>query len=276
MGVMKRFPVGSSTGTVNAAVGDDVYAGTAVNVSATIASASGGNYESLAVSAVPAVTVVSDDVYTTTESLRATANAAEGATITYSASVGAPVTGSDVTVTRCTGPLPTRRSSGLTGTVNAAVGDDVYAGTATNVSATISSASGGNYESLAVSAVPAVTVVTDDVDATTVSLSATANRSEERRVGKEGRVGSSVTESAVKVSLSNGQTMTMTVGSACGTVVVAVDDDVYAGTATNVSATISSASGGNYESLAVSAVPAVTVVTDDVDATTVSLSATAN
>ena len=48
---------------------------------------------------MPAVTVVSDDVDATTVCLAATANAAEGGTITYTASVGAPVTGSDVTVT---------------------------------------------------------------------------------------------------------------------------------------------------------------------------------
>ena len=60
---------------------------------------SGGNYESLAVSAVPAVTVGHDDVDTTTVSLGGDGGAAEGGTITYTASVGAPVTGSDVTVT---------------------------------------------------------------------------------------------------------------------------------------------------------------------------------
>ena len=43
-----------------------------------------------------ATTVVSDDVDTTTVSLTATASAAEGGTITYTASVGAPVTGSPV------------------------------------------------------------------------------------------------------------------------------------------------------------------------------------
>src|SRR5688572_155428 len=265
MGVMKRFPVGSSTGTVNAAVGDDVYAGTAVNVSATIASASGGNYESLAVSAVPAVTVVSDDVDTTTVSLSATAKAAEGGTSIYTASVRAPVTGSDVTVTLSNGQTITIPVGSSTGTVNAAVGDDVYAGTAVNVSATIASASGGNYESLAVSAVPAVTVVSDDVYTTTESLRATANAAEGATITYSASVGAPVTGSDVTVTRCTGPLPTRRSSGLTGTVNAAVGDDVYAGTAVNVSATIASASGGNYESLAVSAVPAVTVVSDDVD-----------
>src|SRR4029077_12897662 len=114
---------------------------------AAIQSASGGNYEALAVDATAATTTVSDDVDTTTVSLTATPSASEGGTITYTASVGAPVTGSDVTVTLDNGQTITIAVGSSTGSVTVPVGDDVYAGTATNVSAAIQSATGGNYES---------------------------------------------------------------------------------------------------------------------------------
>src|SRR6202008_2421270 len=141
---------------------------TAVNVAATLAWASGGNYEILSVSAGPAVTGVTGHVPRRTVRLSPTGAAGEGGTITYTASVGAPVTGSDVTVSLSSGQTITIPVGSSSGTVNVPVGDDLYAGTAVNVAATIASASGGNYESLSVSAVPAVTVVTDDVDVTTV------------------------------------------------------------------------------------------------------------
>src|SRR5205085_1061443 len=152
---------------------------------------------------------------------------------------------------------------------------DVYAGTATNVTAAISSASGGNYESLAVNAAAVTTVVTDDVDTTTVSLTATAaaaeggtiTRTEDGRAGKRGR--------PETVAQDNGQSKAFAVGVSLGSRRVGLAADVYAGTATNVTAAISSASGGNYESLAVNAAAVTTVVTDDVDTTTVSLTATA-
>ncbi|WP_236170520.1 immunoglobulin-like domain-containing protein, partial [Pseudomonas parakoreensis] len=94
---------GKTTGTVTVpAPADDVYkdAGT---VEATIKSATGGNFENLVTSNIPAVTSVTDTVDTTTVKLTATESAAEGGTVTYTATVGAPVTGSPVVVTLANG-----------------------------------------------------------------------------------------------------------------------------------------------------------------------------
>ncbi|MBH8615285.1 hypothetical protein I4N56_033810, partial [Pseudomonas mohnii] len=62
-------------------------------VEVTIKDASGGNFENLVPSTVPAVTEVSDTIDTTTVKLTATESAAEGGNVTYTATVGAPVTG---------------------------------------------------------------------------------------------------------------------------------------------------------------------------------------
>ncbi|WP_236183007.1 immunoglobulin-like domain-containing protein, partial [Pseudomonas sputi] len=77
---------------------DDVYKD-AGNVQATITNASGGNFENLVTSTTPAVTSVTDTIDTTTVKLTASATAAEGGNVVYTATVGAPVTGSPVTVT---------------------------------------------------------------------------------------------------------------------------------------------------------------------------------
>ncbi|MGE1177823.1 immunoglobulin-like domain-containing protein, partial [Pseudomonas bananamidigenes] len=98
-GAVITIEAGKTTGTVTVpAPADDVYkdAGT---VQATITNATGGNFENLVTSNTPAVTNVTDTIDTTTVKLTATESAAEGGTVTYTATVGAPVTGSPVTVT---------------------------------------------------------------------------------------------------------------------------------------------------------------------------------
>ncbi|MCU0122350.1 hypothetical protein N8H74_29245, partial [Pseudomonas sp. B2M1-30] len=82
---------GKTTGTVTVpAPSDDVYKD-AGPVQATITNATGGNFENLVTSSTPAVTQVTDTIDTTTVKLTATASAAEGSTVTYTATVGAPV-----------------------------------------------------------------------------------------------------------------------------------------------------------------------------------------
>src|SRR5205823_4342831 len=138
-----------------AAPGEDVYAD-AGNVSATISSASGGNFESFAIDATAAVTSISDTIDTTTAPLTPTASVADGGSIVYTASL-TTVAQTPVIVTLSNGAVigiaAARRSCALS---VAAPGEDVYAD-AGNVSATISSASGGNFESLTVNPAAAVT-----------------------------------------------------------------------------------------------------------------------
>src|SRR5690606_33483554 len=156
------------------------------------------------------------------------------------------------------------------GTVSVpAPADDVYSD-AGSVSATISSASGGNFESLVIDPAAATTGVTDTVNATSISLSASPSVAEGGSIVYTASL-TNPAQTAVTVTLANGATITIAAGASSGSVSVpAPADDVYVDTGT-VSTTIASATGGNFEQLSVSGGPATTTVTDTINATTVSL-----
>ncbi|MBH3409111.1 LapA family giant adhesin, partial [Pseudomonas glycinae] len=271
-GAVITIEAGKTTGTVTVpAPADDVYKD-AGNVQATITNASGGNFENLVTSTTPAVTSVTDTIDTTTVKLTATTTAAEGGNVVYTATVGAPVTGSPVTVTLSNGQSITIEVGKTTGTVTTTAPNDVLNGHAPLTNA-ITNVTGGNYENLVADKTPVSTIVTDTVDTTNLSLSATNSVAE----------GGSITYTAtltnaagtpVTVTLSNGAVITIEAGKTTGTVTVpAPADDVYKD-AGNVQATITNATGGNFENLVTSTTPAVTSVTDTIDTTTVKLTAT--
>ncbi|MEW6119492.1 MAG: retention module-containing protein [Pseudomonadota bacterium] len=271
-GAIISIAAGATSGSVNVpAPADDAYADTGP-ISASIASATGGNFESLVVDATPATTSITDTTDTTTVSLSATPSVAEGGAIVYTASLTNPAQ-TEVTVTLDNGATITIAAGASSGTVSvAAPSDDVYLD-AGSVSAAISSASGGNFESLVVDATPATTSITDTTDTTTVSLTATPSVAEGGSIIYTASL-TSPAQTALTVNLDNGATITIAAGASSGTVSVAApSDDVYAD-AGSVSATIASASGGNFENLVVDATPATTAITDTTDTTTVSLTAT--
>ncbi|MGE8115591.1 immunoglobulin-like domain-containing protein, partial [Pseudomonas sp. NPDC086566] len=265
------IPVGQSSGTATGAVTNDVYQGHAA-VSNSITSVSGGNYENLVANQTPVSTAITDVQDTTTVSLTATPSVAEGGTIVYTATVGAPVTGSPVVVSLANGQTITIPVGQSSGTATGAVTNDVYQGHA-SVTNSITSISGGNYENLVANQAPVSTSVTDVQDTTTVSLTATPSVAEGGTIVYTATVGAPVTGSPVVVSLANGQTITIPVGQSSGTATGAVTNDVYQGHAA-VTNSITSVSGGNYENLAANQAPAITSVTDVQDTTTVSLTAT--
>ncbi|WP_414894170.1 immunoglobulin-like domain-containing protein, partial [Pseudomonas sp. IT-232MI5] len=263
---------GKTTGTVTVpAPADDVYkdAGT---VQATISNATGGNFENLVPSTTPAVTSVTDTIDTTTVKLTATATAAEGGNVVYTATVGAPVTGSPVVVTLSNGQTITIGVGQTTGTATTTAPNDVLTGHAPLTNA-ITNVSGGNYENLVADKTPVSTTVTDTVDTTNLSLSATGSVAEGGSIVYTATL-TNAAGSPVTVTLSNGAVITIDAGKTTGTVTVpAPADDVYKDAGT-VQATISTATGGNFENLVPSTVPAVTNVTDTIDTTTVKLTAT--
>ncbi|MGP6432513.1 LapA family giant adhesin [Pseudomonas paraglycinae] len=272
-GAVITIEAGKTTGTVTvAAPADDVYKD-AGNVQATITNATGGNFENLVTSTTPAVTSVTDTIDTTTVKLTATATAAEGGTVTYTATVGAPVTGSPVTVNLSNGQSITIEVGKTTGTVTTTAPNDALTGHAPLTNA-ITGVSGGNYENLVADKTPVSTTVTDTVDTTNLSLSATGTVAEGGSITYTATL-TNAAGSPVTVTLSNGAVITIEAGKTAGTVTVpAPADDVYKD-AGNVQATITNASGGNFENLVTSTTPAVTSVTDTIDTTTVKLTATA-
>ncbi|MGA5587713.1 retention module-containing protein [Pseudomonas siliginis] len=268
-GAVITIKAGETTGTATVpAPSDDVYKD-AGSVQATITSATGGNFENLVPSTAPAVTAVTDTIDTTTVKLSATATAAEGGNVVYTATVGAPVTGSPVVVTLANGQKITIAVGQTTGTVTAVAPNDALTGNAP-LTNSITNVSGGNFENLVADKTPVSTTMTDTVDTTNLSLSATNSVAEGGQITYTATL-TNAAGSPVTVTLSNGAVITIKAGETTGTVnVPAPADDVYKDAGT-VQATISSATGGNFEKLVPSTTPAVTSVTDTVDTTTVSI-----
>ncbi|MDD1011624.1 hypothetical protein M5G27_29640, partial [Pseudomonas shahriarae] len=271
-GSVITIDAGKTTGTVTIpAPADDVYRD-AGSVQATISTATGGNFENLVPSTVPAVTSVTDTIDTTTVKLTATESAAEGGTVTYTATVGAPVTGSPVVVTLANGQTITIGVGQTSGTAITTAPNDALTGHAP-ITNSITAVSGGNYEDLVADKTPVSTTVTDTVDTTNLSLAATGSVTEGGQITYTATL-TNAAGSPVTVTLSNGAVITIDAGKTFGTVTVpAPTDDVYKD-AGKVEATISTATGGNFENLVPSTVPAVTDVTDTIDTTTVKLTAT--
>ncbi|WP_176720680.1 immunoglobulin-like domain-containing protein, partial [Pseudomonas sp. BIOMIG1BD] len=250
---------------------DDVYKD-AGKVEATITKAEGGNFENLVTNPAPAVTNVTDTIDDSTVSLKATPSAAEGGQITYTVTVTAPVTGSPVVVTLANGEKITIPVGETTGSINVTAPNDALVGHS-SVTNSITDVSGGNYENLVADKTPVNTNVTDTVDDTGLSLSATGTVAEGGSIVYTATL-TNAAGTPVTVTLSNGAVITIEAGKTSGTVTVpAPADDVYKD-AGKVEATITKAEGGNFENLVTNPAPAVTDVTDTIDDSTVSLKAT--
>ena len=265
---------GDTFGTVQiAAPSDDVYIDTGT-VSRTISTATGGNFELLTINPAAASTTVTDDNDSTTVTLTATPSVVEGGDITYTATL-TNVAQTAVTVTLSTGQTINIAAGDSFGTVLiAAPADDVYIDAST-VSRTISSATGGNFESLTINPAAASTNITDDSDITNVTLTATANVAEGGSILYTATL-TNIAQTPVTVTLSTGQTITIAAGALFGTVsILAPTDDVYIDAGT-VSRTISSATGGNFEALTVNPAAASTNVSDTIATTTLSISGSAS
>ena len=227
---------------------------------------SGGVTETASVAV--AVTPVPD---VASVSLSASPCVAEGGSIVYTATLSAPAK-ADLTVTLGNGATITVPSGASSGSVvMAAPGDDVYLDAGT-VSTSINSAAGGGYDVLNVDATPASTAITDTLDTVTVSLGASPAVAEGGVITYTATLNAPA-QTPVTVQLSNGATITITAGTSSGSVSVPAPGDDVVVDAGSVSATISTASGGNFEHLAIDTAPATTAVSDTLDTTTVSVSA---
>ncbi|WP_155759345.1 immunoglobulin-like domain-containing protein, partial [Vibrio cyclitrophicus] len=165
-------------------------------------------------------------VDTTTVSLSADASVTEGENITYTATLTNPADGA-VTVTLSNGATITIADGATSGTTTVPASDDVYVGGDT-ASATITDATGGNFESLVKDPTAATTTINDDSDVTTVSLSADASVTEGENITYTATL-TNPADGAVTVTLSNGATITIADGATSGTTTVPASDDVYVG-----------------------------------------------
>ncbi|WP_207810145.1 MULTISPECIES: immunoglobulin-like domain-containing protein, partial [unclassified Pseudomonas] len=83
-------------------------------------------------------------------------------TVTYTATVGAPVTGSPVVVTLANGQTITIGVGQTTGTATAVTANDALTGNAP-ITNSITGVTGGNFENLVADKTPVSTTVTDTV-----------------------------------------------------------------------------------------------------------------
>ncbi|KJH88374.1 hypothetical protein UG46_01705, partial [Pseudomonas fluorescens] len=195
-------------------------------------------------------------------SLSATGSVAEGGQITYTATL-TNAAGSPVTVTLSNGAVINIAAGAKTGTVTVdAPKDDVYKDSG-SVEATIKTATGGNFEHLVPSTTPAVTSVTDTPDNTTVSITGSTSVTEgQAATYTVSLTNPAQTEVTVKIVYSgtaaDGTDFTgvYTVkipanATSANFNVATLDDKITEGTE-NFVVKIDSATGGNFEHLAVS------------------------
>ncbi|WP_153774809.1 retention module-containing protein, partial [Pseudomonas sp. MNR3A] len=209
-------------------------------------------------------------------SLSATPSISEaGGVIVYTATVGqAPQ--SNLTVTLSNGAvivIPAGQTSGSVN-VNIPANDTPYIDGG-QISTTITGTTGGNGLVITPNPTPAVTQITDTIDTTTATLTATPS------VTEGGVITYTVTltnpaQTPVTVTLSNGQTVTVEAGKTSGSVEFQTPaNDVFVNGST-VSTTITGTTGGNFENLVPNPTPAQTVVSDSIDTVTVSIASNGN
>ncbi len=199
----------------------------------------------------------------------------EGQATVYTVSVDQPVSGSPLTVTLSNGVIITIPVGGSSAESEPVVlrADDAYDQGNTRQDVSITKVDGGNFEQIVVGNTVSDTIV-DDVDSTTVTLSAD--------VASVSEAGGAIVYTATLSSASHGVT---TVETTLGTITIAdgevkgvltytvpAGEDVYK-EAGSISNAITSATGGSFEQLSPSTTPVVTPVLDTVNSTTVTLSA---
>ncbi len=266
-GKVITIAVGQSSGTLPVTVGNDVYKGP-TTVSESIKDAAGGNLEAINPIKTPVNTTVTDVNDATTVTLTATPSVSESGTITYTATItdknGAPVTAHDtpVTVTLDSGKVITIAVGQSSGTLPVTVGNDVYTGAPT-VTESIKAASGGNLEALGMDKTPVSTSVSDFKDTTTASISGSTSVTEGQAASYTvSLTNPAQTEVTLKIVYSGTAadgsdftgvyTVKIPAGASSANFNVAtIDDKITEGTE-NFVVKIDSATGGNFENLAIS------------------------
>nr|WP_270832625.1 immunoglobulin-like domain-containing protein [Aeromonas sp. QDB22] len=169
------------------------------------------------------------------------------------------------------GETITIKDGETTGRVEVTVGadEDVYLD-ASSVSASITTATGGNFESLVVDKTAAVTQITDTISEVIATLTA-----DKTTVSEGGEVTYTVTltskdglsvsgQNGLTFTLDNGKTITIAAGQTSGSVTVTAGDDVYTGGQADLSAKLTGVSGDDsFEKLTLGKETVTTKVTDE-------------
>ncbi|AGE28542.1 outer membrane adhesin-like protein [Pseudomonas poae RE*1-1-14] len=167
---------------------------------------------------------------------------------------------SDLTVTLSNGLAVVIAAGQTSGALNVTfAGNDTPYLDASSISATITGTTGGGNVVVTTDPTPAVTQVNDTIDTTTVTLTAAASVDEGGKIVYTATV-TNAAQTDVTVTLSNNTTITIEAGKTTGTVSVDTPANLADGKDLTVSASITAASGGNYENLAINPQAATTTV----------------
>ncbi|WP_448672582.1 tandem-95 repeat protein [Pseudomonas veronii] len=220
----------------------------------------GLNAADAATSLFTAATNNSLDPRSVTITLTATPSITEaGGVVVYTVFVTQAPT-SDLTVTLSNGLSVVVLAGQTAGALNVTfAGNDTPYLDASSISATITGTSGGGNLIITTDPAPAVTQINDTIDTTTVTLSANASVDEGGKIVYTATVNNAA-QTDVTITLSNNTTITIEAGKTTGTVSVDTPANLADGKDLSVSATITGASGGNYENLAINPEAATTTV----------------
>ncbi|WKC44886.1 retention module-containing protein [Pseudomonas veronii] len=238
-----------------------VLEATAGTVDPTIGYPTNGlNAADAATSLFTAATNNSLDPRSVTITLTATPSITEaGGVVVYTVFVTQAPT-SDLTVTLSNGLSVVVLAGQTAGALNVTfAGNDTPYLDASSISATITGTSGGGNLIITTDPAPAVTQINDTIDTTTVTLSANASVDEGGKIVYTATVNNAA-QTDVTITLSNNTTITIEAGKTTGTVSVDTPANLADGKDLTVSATITGASGGNYENLAINPEAATTTV----------------
>ncbi|WP_143499440.1 retention module-containing protein, partial [Pseudomonas sp. Irchel 3H9] len=167
---------------------------------------------------------------------------------------------SDLTVTLSNGLSVVIAAGQTSGVLNVTfAGNDTPYLDASSISATIAGTSGGGNLIITTDPAPAVTQIADTIDTTTVTLTATPSVNEGGQIVYTATV-TNAAQTDVVIKLSNDLTITIEAGKTTGTVTADTPANLADGKNLAVSVTITEATGGNYENLAINPEPATSTV----------------
>ncbi|WP_411562413.1 retention module-containing protein [Pseudomonas shirazensis] len=259
---------------------DDVYKDGS-EVTATVTGVTGGNYEAVDLSGATTTVTVEDTIDTTTVAVTAEP-AKEGDTnLTFNFQLSnPPQAGSTTTLTVNVGGTNYTVDIDASGKGTLLVpntnGADVYIDPS-QVTATVTEVNGGNFEAVDLSGATTTVTVEDTIDTTTVAVTAVpakegdANLTFNFQLSNPPQAGSTTT---LNVNV-GGTNYTVDIdASGKGTLLVPNTnvDDVYKD-GSEVTATVTGVTGGNYEAVDLSGATTTVTVEDTIDTTTVAVTA---
>ncbi|MBD8226328.1 retention module-containing protein [Pseudomonas fluorescens] len=167
---------------------------------------------------------------------------------------------SDLTVTLSNGLSVVIAAGQTSGVLNVTfAGNDTPYLDASSISATIAGTSGGGNLIITTDPAAAVTQIADTIDTTTVTLTATPSVNEGGQIVYTATV-TNAAQTDVVIKLSNDLSITIEAGKTTGTVTADTPANLADGKDLAVSVTITEATGGNYENLAINPAPATSTV----------------